>query len=168
MPGLPSPRYSELRPQTAHDANNEDGAKPERSPDGSSDAFLAMDDEERAWSDITARDPGMARRRASRRQRVCSILMSMRSLLDTILLLVILGLLLERGQQRPAWLQVGGDLTGFAPTSKTSHGQGNTSYHGSLTVAKQCPNRSSPSLQTPSSSPKTGPPSSPMPSSKSG
>ncbi len=120
MPGLPSPRYSELRTQTIHEANAEHTTKPEpSSPDGSSEAFLGLDDEERAWSDITARDPGMARRRVSRRQRVCSVLMSMRSLLDTVLLLVIVGLLLERGQQRQAWLQVGGDLTGFAPTSKT-------------------------------------------------
>ncbi|KAH6855885.1 hypothetical protein B0I37DRAFT_411849 [Chaetomium sp. MPI-CAGE-AT-0009] len=41
--------------------------------------------------------------------------MSMRSLLDTILLLIILGLLLDRDWQNPSWFDVGGDITGFAP-----------------------------------------------------
>jgi hypothetical protein len=77
-----------------------------------------MEDEERAWSDITARDPGMALRRVSRRQRVWSALMSIRSLLDTVLLVIILGLLLERGWQKPSWFEVGGDVAGFAPRSK--------------------------------------------------
>ncbi|SPQ25337.1 3f33d14a-84dd-4e12-a04f-f0b55ef7bf48 [Thermothielavioides terrestris] len=41
--------------------------------------------------------------------------MSVRSLLDTVLLLVILGLLLDRGWQGPSRFEVGGDITGFGP-----------------------------------------------------
>lgn len=113
MQSLPSPRYLELRTH----ADVDDHAK-ENATSDQEGSLLGMEDEERAWSDITARDPGMALRRVSRRQRIWSALMSVRSLLDTVLLVIILGLLLERGWQKPAWFEVGGDVAGFAPRSK--------------------------------------------------
>jgi hypothetical protein len=110
MQPLPSPKYHELRT----DADPEDRKKHDTDDDKAKSFF---EDEERAWSDITAGDPGMAQRRLSRRRRIWMALMSIRSLLDTVLLLVILGLLLERGWQRTAWFEIGGDITGFAPRS---------------------------------------------------
>jgi hypothetical protein len=85
--------------------------------DDQEDALLGMDDEERAWSDISAGDPTVLERRLSRRQRMWSAVASIRSLIDTVLLLVILGLVIERGSQKPASFEVGGDITGFAPKS---------------------------------------------------
>ncbi|GAB1312805.1 Oxidase ustYa [Madurella fahalii] len=58
----------------------------------------------------------MAERRASRRETVCSALTSIRSLLDTVLLLVILGLVMDRQWQKSPSFEIGGDITGFAPT----------------------------------------------------
>ncbi len=111
--GLPSPRYHELH---AH-ADVEDGKKCHAKKD-QTESLLGMDDEERAWSDITAEDREMADRLLNRRQRIWSALTSIRSLLDTVLLLVILGLVLDRGSQKQSWFDVGGDITGFAPKSK--------------------------------------------------
>jgi len=144
MQSLPSPRYLELR---THD-KTEKHTKHDETAD-QDESLLGMEDEERAWSDITARDPGMPRRRVSKRQRVWSALMSIRSLLDTVLLVIILGLLLERGLQRPAWFEVGGDVAGFAPRSKHS-----TQLDGCRsTDIRQYRNKSSHSFQTPCSSP---------------
>lgn len=108
---LPSPRYHKLQANT--NANN--GSKNDAASE--KEESFQIEDEERAWSDITARDPAMAERRASRRRQIWSIVMSLRSLVDTILLLVILGLLLDREWQKPSWFEVGGDITGFAPKS---------------------------------------------------
>src|SRR5690554_3163100 len=110
MQSLPSPRYQELRT----DADGGDHRKGDTA-DHKTESLSGYQDEERAWSDITARDPGMEERRLSRKQRMWSAVMSIRSLLDTVLLFVILGLLLERGWQRPSWFEMGGDITGFAP-----------------------------------------------------
>ncbi|KAL2130837.1 hypothetical protein VTI74DRAFT_5880 [Chaetomium olivicolor] len=82
---------------------------------GQTDFFLGLEDDERAWSDITARDPDRVQRRSSRRRRIWSAIMSIRSLLDTVLLLVILGLLWERGWQSSPRFEFGADITGFAP-----------------------------------------------------
>ncbi|KAK4233880.1 hypothetical protein C8A03DRAFT_47664 [Achaetomium macrosporum] len=57
----------------------------------------------------------MVEKGVSRRRRLWSAVMSIRSLLDTVLLVVIVGLLLERGWQRPARFEIGADITGFAP-----------------------------------------------------
>ncbi|KXX74465.1 hypothetical protein MMYC01_204469 [Madurella mycetomatis] len=57
----------------------------------------------------------MAERRASRRESICSALTSIRSLLDTILLLVILGLVMDRQWRKSPSFEMGGDITGFAP-----------------------------------------------------
>jgi hypothetical protein len=113
MQPLPSPRYQELRT----DADTRDDRKGDTGDD-KAESLSGYEDEERAWSDITARDPGMEERRLSRRRRIWSAVMSIRSLVDTVLLFVILGLLLERGWQRPSWFEIGGDITGFAPRSE--------------------------------------------------
>jgi hypothetical protein len=110
---VPSPRYRELQA----DGEADDGSKHSTLSDRA-EPFLGYEDEERAWSDITARDPEMANRRMARRQRIWAAVMSIRSLVDTVLLVVILGLLLEREWQRPSWYEVGGDITWFAPKSK--------------------------------------------------
>jgi hypothetical protein len=60
----------------------------------------------------------MARRKLSRKRRVWAAIMSIRSLLDTVLLLLILGLLLDRQGWRSSLFEVGGDITGFAPRCK--------------------------------------------------
>ncbi|KAL2018655.1 hypothetical protein VTK56DRAFT_490 [Thermocarpiscus australiensis] len=57
----------------------------------------------------------MLERRASRRRRIWSAVTSIRSMLDTVLLLVILGLLLERQWHRLPQFEIAGDITGFAP-----------------------------------------------------
>ncbi|KAK1836885.1 hypothetical protein QBC39DRAFT_247100 [Podospora conica] len=60
----------------------------------------------------------MARRRKTRAKRIRSAIVSFRSILDTALLLVILGLLIDRrrhsGDGRSLF-EVAGDVTGFAP-----------------------------------------------------
>lgn len=114
MPGLPSPRYHGLGSERRGDA-------PPDSMSDSAESLLGAE-EEKAWSDITARDPGMAQRRASRRRAICNALMSIRSLVDTILLLVIVRLLLERCSQRMS-VDIGGDITGFAPRCMFGHGE---------------------------------------------
>jgi hypothetical protein len=82
--------------------------------------LLAYDDEEKAWSGITERDSGMLERRPTRRERIWSAVMSIRSILDTILLLVILGLVLDRRGEEQRSFELNGDITGFAPRSKRS------------------------------------------------
>jgi hypothetical protein len=110
MQPIPSPRYHELRT----DAERDDDKNRYAAEDKAESFF---EDEEKAWSDITAGDPGVTQRKVSRRRRMWTALMSVRSLLDTVLLLIILGLLLERGWQRTPWFEFGGDITGFAPRS---------------------------------------------------
>lgn len=134
MQSLPSPRYLELR--THADVDNDAKENATSDQEGS---LLGMEDEERAWSDITARDPGVALRRMSRRQRIWSALVSIRSLLDTVLLVIILGLSLERGWQKPSWFEVGGDVAGFAPRSKdcTQSGLDRCKKTDNLTVSQQ-------------------------------
>ncbi len=83
------------------------------------ESLLGESDEEKSWSDITARDLGMARRKESRKRRVWVAAMSIRSLVDTVLLLLILGLLLDRQGWRSSLFEVGGDITGFAPRCKS-------------------------------------------------
>lgn len=113
MQSLPSPRYSQLPVRTDVDAEYQNGSTAD-----SNDSLLRFDDEEKAWSDISARDPGMAERRASRRESICSALTSIRSLLDTVLLLVILGLVMDRQWRKSPSFEIGGDITGFAPSSE--------------------------------------------------
>jgi hypothetical protein len=113
MQSLPSPRYQKLRT----DADTGDHKKGDMA-DHKAESFSGYKDEERAWSDSTVRGPGMEERRLSQRQRIWSAVMSIRSLLDMVLLFVILGLILERGWQRPSWFEMGGDITGFAPRSE--------------------------------------------------
>jgi F0F1-type ATP synthase assembly protein I len=109
---LPSPRYHKLQTNINPDNGNKNDVTSHE------EESFGVEDEERAWSDITARDPAMVERRASRRRQIWSTVMSLRSLVDTILLFVILGLLLDREWQKPSWFEVGGDITGFAPKSK--------------------------------------------------
>lgn len=113
MQPLASPRYSELRSHADVDTENHDNPATD-----AADSVFGYEDEGKAWSDITAGDPERAERRALRRRHICSALMSMRSLLDTVLLLVILGLVLDRRWRKSAALEFGGDITGFAPPSE--------------------------------------------------
>ncbi len=112
--GLPSPRYHQLYVHTNGEDDKEYNAKHDQA-----ESLHGMVDEERVWGDMTVHDREMADRRLSRSQRVWSALTSIRSLLDTVLLLVILGLVLDRGSQKQSWFDVGGDITGFAPKSKS-------------------------------------------------
>ncbi|OIW28786.1 hypothetical protein CONLIGDRAFT_654897 [Coniochaeta ligniaria NRRL 30616] len=77
-------------------------------------------DEEKCWDQKHHHEQSQQR---SGMRRLCEIAFSLRSLLDTLLLLVIVGLLLERrlsqheppSQERPGQLESLGDITGFAP-----------------------------------------------------
>lgn len=109
---LPSPRYHKLQTNAESQKKNKNDATADK------DELFPFEDEEKAWSDITAGDPAITERRASRRRQIWSTVRSLRSLVDTILLFVILGLLLDREWQKPSWFEVGGDITGFAPKSK--------------------------------------------------
>ncbi|KAL2267385.1 hypothetical protein VTJ83DRAFT_4662 [Remersonia thermophila] len=118
MQPLPSPapgtRYHEIRFDDV--AGDEKHSTAFLDP---SDPFYKAVDEERAWSDITAGDPDIPHRRLSRRRRMWKAFMSVRSLVDTALLVVILVLVLDRGRAKsagPVDVDVGGDITGFAPT----------------------------------------------------
>lgn len=81
-------------------------------------------DEEKCWGE-QHRNEQTPR---SRMRRLCEFAFSLRSLLDTVLLLVIVGLLLERRssqtqpprQESHGRLESLGDITGFAPRSKFS------------------------------------------------
>ncbi|KAK4161225.1 hypothetical protein QBC43DRAFT_357998 [Cladorrhinum sp. PSN259] len=141
MQPMKSPLYQDLQHS---DPEHQD----ETHADASS-SLMGSVNGEKAWSDITAGDdhhhhgpqqgammPSSSFR--SRRKRICSAIMSARSVLDTILLLIILGLLIERrwlygtdgtgdndlnnsaggkSTARPgvSTLDIGGDITGFAP-----------------------------------------------------
>ncbi|KAK5661228.1 hypothetical protein OQA88_11121 [Cercophora sp. LCS_1] len=69
-----------------------------------------------AWDDDAVRNPSMRRRRA---KSIRSAISTFRAVLDTILLFVIVGLLLERrasrGNQDQRY-QIAGDITAFSPT----------------------------------------------------
>jgi hypothetical protein len=79
-------------------------------------------DEEKCWHEKHHSEQSQR----SRTTRICAIAFSLRSLLDTFLLLVIVGLLLERrsSQSEPptkethTQLESLGDITGFAPRSR--------------------------------------------------
>ncbi|KAL2259649.1 hypothetical protein VTK26DRAFT_6617 [Humicola hyalothermophila] len=106
MPGILPTRYHELGPEGRGEAKHGTTSEAAESLLGS--------DGQRAWSDITVNGPAMAQRRESRRRNIWKAAMSVRSLVDTLLLLAIFGLLLDRRSPRAA-LDVGSDLTGFAP-----------------------------------------------------
>jgi hypothetical protein len=118
MQPLPSPapgaQYHELRFTDADDEKHNTGFMDKNDP------FYSAADEEKAWSDITAGDPEMPHRRASRRQRIWKAVTSVRSLVDTALLIAILVLVLDRGRRNstPVDVDIGGDITGFAPRCK--------------------------------------------------
>lgn len=100
-----------------------------RDADASASPLMGSIHGEKAWSDITAGDHHQEHHgaedavgKSSRRKRICAIVVSIRSVLDTILLLVILGLLVERrwyGKSGSAEKSsdIAGDITGFAPPS---------------------------------------------------
>jgi len=108
MNALKSPKYHDLRDREAH---------PAESPEENNSLMTDHDGEvEKAWSDDTARDhPAMVSLRKSRRQKIKSAVMSFRSILDTVLLLVILALVVDRRWGASTRLEFAGDLTGFAP-----------------------------------------------------
>lgn len=83
--------------------------------DGSSTDY--EDDDKLAWDDDVLRDASHLGRRKSRAKRIRGVISSCRALLDTVLLVVILWLLVDRKKtgERGERGQVGGDVTGFAP-----------------------------------------------------
>lgn len=101
MQPLPSPNHKDQDGHICH----------EPTPD-SVDPLLESEDEENTWRD-TARG-----RRGWTRRSIWPSATTMRWLLETVLLLVILGLLLDRRWRKPFSLEAGGDVTGFAPRSK--------------------------------------------------
>ena len=116
MNSLPSPKYHDLR----------EGEQKHAVVAGT-DALAPYDDYEedyddgdaQAWGDDVVMDPSLLTRRASRAKRIRAAASSVRSLVDTALLVVILWLLVDRtrrdnrdGSDR---LEMTGDLTGFAP-----------------------------------------------------
>ncbi|KAK3352258.1 hypothetical protein B0T25DRAFT_477578 [Lasiosphaeria hispida] len=118
MNPLQSPKYFDLRtqppnPDHGHGHHDDDAAA------DASDSLTDWDGKEHldAWSDEdTARNqPLVLRRRKTRARKIREAVASLRSLLDTVLLLVILGLVLERRGQREGRYEFAGDLSGFAP-----------------------------------------------------
>jgi len=81
--------------------------------DGSSTDYDYEDDDKLAWNDDVLRDASHLGRRRSRAKRVRGVISSCRALLDTVLLVVILWLLVDKRKVKKG--QVGGDVTGFAP-----------------------------------------------------
>lgn len=90
--------------------------------DGHDDSATEVSDttpghnEEKGWKDGQHHD----KHQGSKLRRLRTIDFSLRGLLDTVLLLVIVGLLLERRQSQEGYgqLEGSGDITGFAPRSK--------------------------------------------------
>ncbi|KAK3390161.1 hypothetical protein B0H63DRAFT_519395 [Podospora didyma] len=123
MDPLRSPRYYDLHTDHRETMRNdltvsESADEPLMSPE--------TGDSEKAWSDVTAADPQLIKSgRKSRLRRIWAAVMTGRSILDTVLLLIVLGLLLERSgglhkEEVPTpegtpQLESGGDITGFAP-----------------------------------------------------
>jgi len=111
MNAMESPKYHDLR------ANAE-----AKNPIEDTESLTDYDDAEndKAWSDDAMQDGSMARRR-TRAKRIRSAIVSFRSIIDTGLLLVILGLIIDRRQQSGdsrSLFEVTGDVTGFAPRCK--------------------------------------------------
>ena len=100
-----------------------------RDADASASPLMGSVNGEKAWSDITAGDhhhhqEAHGAEKSPRRGKICAVVMSVRSVLDTILLLVILVLLVERrqwygkpGSAEKSSSDIAGDITGFAPPS---------------------------------------------------
>lgn len=112
MNAMESPKY--------HDLRADPGAK---NPIEDTESLTDYeDDDDKAWSDDAMQDGSMARRRRTREKRVRSAVVSFRSILDTGLLLVILGLVIDRRRQSgdgKSLFEVAGDVTGFAPRCKS-------------------------------------------------
>lgn len=112
MNAMESPKYHDLR------------ADPEaKLPIEDTESLTDYEDDEddKAWSDDAMQDGSMARRRRTRAKRIRSAIVSFRSILDTGLLLVILGLVIDRRRQSGegrSLFEVAGDVTRFAPRCK--------------------------------------------------
>jgi hypothetical protein len=117
MNAMESPKYHDLRadPEAKHSIEDTESLTDYE------------DDEDKAWSDDAMQDRPTARRRRTRAKRIRSAIVSFRSILDTGLLLVILGLVIDRRRQsgvgRPL-LEVAGDVTGFAPRCRWNESKG--------------------------------------------
>lgn len=88
--------------------------------DASSDASESlMGHGEKSWDEL--REAGRARQ--SRWQRSRAAVFSCQGLLNTLLLVVILGLLLDRRYQKEKYghFEGNGDISGFAPRGKCDH-----------------------------------------------
>ena len=113
MNPMESPKYHDIRA----DAEAKDAI-------GDSESFTDYEDDDKAWSDDSVQNRSMARRRKSRAKRIRSAVVSFRSILDTGLLLVILGLVIDRRRHDDdgrSMVEVAGDITGFAPRCKSTH-----------------------------------------------
>ena len=89
------------------------------------------EESEKHWREVDLEDPmeSQHRQKKSLSKRICEGMRSWRWLVDTALLLVILGLLLERrwsdagsSCEPTERVDVAGDLTGFAPKGESSLG----------------------------------------------
>lgn len=112
MNAMESPKYHDLRanPEAKHPIE-----------DTESLTDYQDDKDDKAWSDDALQDGSMMRRRKTRAKRIRSAIVSFRSILDTGLLLVILGLVIDRRRQSGegrSLFEVAGDVTGFAPRCK--------------------------------------------------
>lgn len=112
MNAMESPKYHDLRadPEAKHPME-----------DAESSTDYEDDEDDKAWSDDAMQDGSMARRRKTRAKRIRSAVVSFRSILDTGLLLVILGLIIDRRRQSDdgrSLFEGAGDVTGFAPRCK--------------------------------------------------
>ena len=113
MNAMESPKYHDIRADAeAKDAN------------GDIESFTDYEDDDKAWSDDSVQDRSTARRRRTRARRIRSAIVSFRSIVDTGLLLIILGLVIDKrrrdGDAKPMF-EVAGDITGFAPRCKSTH-----------------------------------------------
>jgi hypothetical protein len=95
--------------------------------DSTTEVSDTQHDEQKVWclEDGSLNPGSKIRDQSSRMGRLGSSILSLRSLLDTVLLLVILVLLVDRRlnhrDERYGQFEASADLTGFAPRSTLSH-----------------------------------------------
>ncbi|KAK0714540.1 hypothetical protein B0H67DRAFT_644390 [Lasiosphaeris hirsuta] len=120
MSPIQSPKYFHLGGAPLAQPPPPPPPRPNAEPDIGSDSLTdwdsGQDEHGAAWSDEDVHgQPLVRRRRKMRAKRVREAAASLWWVLDTVLLLVILGLLLERrGRDGGRW-EFAGDLSGFAP-----------------------------------------------------
>ncbi|KAK1755530.1 hypothetical protein QBC47DRAFT_460516 [Echria macrotheca] len=114
-----SPKYHDLHGPQAHTDDN--------TSQTDLDSDYQEEDGKLAWTDDTIRDTSHTSRRRARARRIRTAVSIFRGLFDTIILITIVYLLLERrniqqhdmsaSTEKEHEHQLGGDITGFAPRS---------------------------------------------------